>query len=266
MASASMPLKCSNCRSRAKCEWSVLSDEEVAILDEAKTIKSFKKGEMVFMESQPCDGLYYIASGQVSLYKSDEDGDTAILRLSGVGETLGYQSVLTGADCLTSAEALISSQICFIPGATVRALLARNLDLAAKFLDHSVADFREVGERYLRLATGTVRSRFGYYLRTLEKTNGAEDPNGDLVIDLPVSRQDIATLIDTRPETLSRAIRCMVTEGLAEFDARSVKILAPEILFGGEVQMGHCQTFYFLGPALASAFPDFPGRLLVLVS
>lgn len=227
-----MPLSCSNCQSRAKCEWSVLSGEEVAILNEAKSSRYYEKGDLVFMEGESCEGLFCIASGQVSLYKSDEEGDTAVLHLSGAGETLGYQSLLADEDSSTSAEAIMPSQICFIPATTVRALLAKNPELALKFLNHSLADFRDVGERYLRLATGTVRSRFGYYLRTLEKTHRLEDRNGDLVIDLPVSRQDIATLIDTRPETLSRTIRSIVSDGLAEFNARTVKILAPELLFG----------------------------------
>ncbi len=239
MASARKLLNCSDCRFRAKCEWSVLSKKEVEILDQVKTSRHFEKGELVFMEGQPSEGLYCIASGQVSLYKSDEEGDRAVLHLSGPGETLGYQSLLARQDCSTSAEAIVPSQICFIPAAAVRSLLAKNPELALKFLDHSLADFQDVGERYLRLATGTVRSRFGYYLRTLEQNHHVTDRNGNLVIDLPISRQDIATLIDTRPETLSRAIRGMVSDGLAEFDARTVKILAPDVLFG-DLPAGTC--------------------------
>ena len=111
MASARKLLNCSDCRFRAKCEWSVLSKKEVEILDQVKTSRHFEKGELVFMEGQPSEGLYCIASGQVSLYKSDEEGDRAVLHLSGPGETLGYQSLLARQDCSTSAEAIVAMLI-----------------------------------------------------------------------------------------------------------------------------------------------------------
>ena len=149
MAEASISLKCSDCPTRSKCEWRSLGQEEVEILDKAKVTLSYDRGQTIFMEDDDSRGVYRIASGAVSVFKTNEDGDTAVLRLSRAGETLGYGSVLAGRARTTNAEAILPSRICFIPRKTVLGLVARNSELALGFLNHSLEDFRDVGQRYL---------------------------------------------------------------------------------------------------------------------
>jgi len=90
---------------------------------------------------------------------------------------------------------------------------------------HAVRDLNEAQDRILRLATHTVRARFARFLLDLVDP-GKSEAGDTLSLELPVSRQDLAAMLGTRPETMSRAIRHLERAGIAHFRDRRVHVPA----------------------------------------
>ncbi len=111
-------------------------------------------------------------------------------------------------------------------------LLSRHPELGLKFLHQAARNMREANDIYLRIATSSVRLRLIHFLSKFSETHGSRGEE-ELVINIPINRKNIATMIGVRPESLSRTIHQMKNEGIAEFGNKSVRISNPHNFFSG---------------------------------
>jgi len=215
---------CLTCESRASAEWCCLSDTELNLIDRAKSTRDYSPGAVLYDQGDECDGVYCLQSGLVGIRRLDENGNSTLLRLVNPGETLGYRSFLRKAPHDNSAEVLMPSSICTVARPTVRGMLQNNPELGLQFLDHTMRDLKETENRYMESVTWKAKTRLLHILLVLNERFGVEAENGEHHIELPISRQDLAGLIGTAPETMSRTIQRIQAEGLAQFDGRMVRI------------------------------------------
>ena len=222
---------CFSCQNRRRTEWCVLAPDELEKFNLAKTGRQYAAGEFIYHEGDPCDGVYCLEDGIVALRKYAIDGNPTLVSLANPGRTLGYRSFLAGGLHVTGAEAVKPSRICFIGRNVVRDLIDSNPALGYQFLRRVAKDLGRATERYHRELTLSVRDRFIHLLLVLKNRHGTVNEQGELSLRLPLSRQDIAALVGTRPETLARTIRKLEDEGLARFDGRVVTARNAEALF-----------------------------------
>jgi CRP/FNR family transcriptional regulator len=215
---------CFSCQGRERSEWCVLEDDDLRVLDRARTSNTYRAGQVIFYQGNACLGLYCIEEGEVALRKADEAGHDAIVRLAHAGQTLGYRAYFAGTPYAATAEALTECRICFVDRAAVRQLLDRNPALGYRFLHRAAVELEESEESRLQVTTLSVRTRLAHLLLALKDRRGRALDNGELVIELPLARQDLAALLGARPETISRAIRALEDDGVAHFDGREVRI------------------------------------------
>lgn len=225
-----LSLSCLDCPMMPLSEWHVLDDADRETLAEAKSTRSFAKGEVIFFQGDPCDGIYCVKSGTAGVRKTDEKGNAVLLYLVHPGETMGMRSFFAGTEFQASAEALEPVSVCFIPGGVLKKLSARNPQLDLAFLKHIS---RELGDAHKTILANTslpVRARMAHFILSLKDRYGEENKDGTLSVRLPLTRHDIADLLATRPETVARAIASLTKDGLARFSGRQVVILKPDSL------------------------------------
>jgi len=229
-ANPSTPRNCFTCQSRGRTEWCVLTDDELELVNQGKSCREFLPGETVFHEGDPCGGVHCIESGLIGIRKINASGSEILLRLNHPGDTMGYRSFLAGNNHNNSAEALEPSVLCYIDGATVSSLLKINPGLGLRFLMHAANDLDDAEEKVLQSATLPVRARFAHLLLVMRDRYGVAGDNGDLTLDLPLSRQDMAAMIGIRPESMSRTIRSFEEDNIANFTGRRVHVPSLEVL------------------------------------
>ncbi|MFQ5534222.1 MAG: Crp/Fnr family transcriptional regulator [Sphingomonadales bacterium] len=222
---------CFSCQNRDSTEWCVLTKDELSRFNGCKVTKEFLPGQVIFHEGDPVSGVYCIEQGLIGFRKTDADGNTTLIALANPGRTMGYRSFLAGEPHSTSAEALKPSRICIIDRSTVRGLLDRNPALGFQFLRTVSRDLGQAEARFHQGVTLSVRARFIHLLLVLKERYAGTDEDGKLVIELPLSRQDLAAMIGTRPETLARTIRALENEGVAHFSGRILRVPDIRALF-----------------------------------
>ena len=215
---------CFNCQWRTRSEWCILDDEDVRLLDSHKKTSSYQPGQKVYLQGDPCTGLYSILSGAVAIRKTDAQGNTMLLRIRNEGETLGYRDFFSEGIFTTSAEVLEPSRICFIESDAVRELLKRNPGLGLNFLKQVAGDLDATEDSLLRTTSLPIRTRMAHLLLALKERFADTDGDGGLTIHLPLSRHDIADILGTRPETVARTIQGLENDGIAVFSGRTVAI------------------------------------------
>ncbi len=215
---------CANCPSRQTTEWRDLTGAELALVDQAKQTRMFDPGTTLYDQGDEGGGIHCIQSGLIGLRRLDEDGNSALLRLCSGGTTIGYRAYLTKEAHLNWAEVMTPSIVCFIERSYVTRLLAANLQLGERFLQHAIEDLSEVESDYARSMTRSMKSRFLHVLMVFYEQLGYRDDTGSPTVELPIKRGELAEMIGAQPESISRLIRQVQMEGLLQIDDRRVQI------------------------------------------
>lgn len=218
---------CFDCQGRHRTEWSSLTGDDLEVLDRAKTCNVYEPGQVVFYEGNACLGIHCVESGSVKLRRGGPRGEDVVVGLAGPGETLGYLAYFGGRGYTTTAEALTACRICFVDRAAVKTLIQRNPTVGLSFLRRLSDDVDRSEEERVKALSLPLRARAAHLLLVLKDRCASADEQGRLTIELPLTRRDMAAMLGTRPESLSRLIRDFASDGVAHFGSR--EIIVPDL-------------------------------------
>ena len=188
-------------------------EEKESIMD-ASVHKRFKKGEMIFTPGDSFDNLFVVNKGIVKINKISAMGKEQILRILEPGDFMGELSLFSKTIINNNAETLENSEICIINGGTIKELLLKKPEIAIKFLQSYTKRIEESEELIEQIGLRDVEQRIANYLLLEIEKNAIEDKNNEYEITLPVSKKDLAALIGTSQETLSRKLSLFQDNGL----------------------------------------------------
>ena len=217
-------LPCLSARFRTKTEWEALTSDQIDLFNRVVVCRTYKAGQTIFLQDDPCKGLYVVEDGLVAVRKVDDEGQSAIVRLAHQGDTLGYRPLLAGESHRASAEVVQDARTCFIDAATMRGFLLTNPKLGMRFLEHTAQALGGAEERLFQVAALSVRTRIIHLLILLRNHYGTTSSDGTLFVELPMSRRDLADMIGARPESVSRSLRDIQNEGILNLSGRTVRI------------------------------------------
>lgn len=221
---------CAECRIRAFSPWCDVSEQALADLEERKQFLTYQPGQFLFSEGDPGGGIYCINSGVVALGRTGANDESSIVGLRRAGDTLGYRAFVTKSRHLNSAEATTECEVCYIDKSMMKDLLETNPASAHRFVSEMVGKIDEAELLFIGSRTLPVRGRLANALLVLKESHATANENGSLTYELPVSRRLLASLLGTRPESLSRAIRALEQDGIARFEGRTVQVSDLDLL------------------------------------
>ena len=224
MKTTASELRCATCPVRHTTEWASLTNEEADVLDKGKVDRSYLPGDVIYNQGDMSDGLYAVHSGMIGLRRYESDGSSLLLHLVRNGTVFGYRSYLSKTEHSVTAEVLMPGEICFIQSRTVQVLLKQNPNVGLGFLEHSLANMKDMEAKYVRAAVLPVKSRVLHFLLTLKEQYGSKTENGEHILDIPLSRRDLASAVGATPETLSRTVRLIEEDGLVVFHGKQIRI------------------------------------------
>ncbi len=190
---------------------------ENLISDKRRTSK-YKKKHTLYSEGSQANNLYFVVSGKVKTFKTNEDARDYIVGLYKAGDFIGYLDLLQNDSYSESAVTLEDSEICIIPKPEFFALLFSNMDIASKFIKMLSSDVREGEERLISLAYNSVRKRVAQSLLRVYANHG--DITG-----MAVSREDLASITGASKETVIRTLSDFKMEGLIQVEGSKISIL-----------------------------------------
>lgn len=197
-----------------------LSGEEVEAISKLIFEKKYGKGETIFFEGDEADGFYIVSSGQIKVFKMNPMGKEHILHIFGPGEPVGEVPVFSKQPFPANAEALVKSSTLFFPRKDFVALIENNPSIALNMLAVLSRRLRQFATQIENLSLKEVPARLAGYLLYI-----AKEQKNEGVVQLPVSKGQLASLLGTIPETLSRIFARMSDEGLIQVEGRSITIL-----------------------------------------
>ncbi|GIX48534.1 MAG: Crp/Fnr family transcriptional regulator [Candidatus Tectimicrobiota bacterium] len=206
-----------------------LSEAEAAAVLDAAWPRRVARDGFFFHQHDTATTLYVLRQGQVKLSQLTPEGHQVLLRYVGPGEMFGGIAVLAQSAYPVSAQAVEDSLALAWDGERMARLMERYPRLALNALRLVAARFRELQDRYRELATERVERRVARALLRLARHRGRKVPAG-VLIDLPLSRQDLAELTGTTLYTVSRLLSRWDQQGLLHAGRERVLIRTPHEL------------------------------------
>ena len=195
----------------------------------------FRRGQPIFSEGDEGNGFYAVISGRVKIFKLSPEGKEQILHIFGPGEPFGEAAVFAGKEFPANAEALEESRVFFFPRQAFMELVGKNPTLALNMMAVLSTRLRRLTNLVEDLSLKEVPGRLAAYLLLLSEKNKKA-----VKVELEISKNQLASLLGTIPETLSRILTRMTREKLIKTDGKKIDIVnrkALEELASGESRL-----------------------------
>src|SRR5450830_1061403 len=186
-----------------------------------------KAGETVYFADDDLSQLMVLHTGRLKIFRLSADGSEQLIRVLGPGEFTGDTSVFTGQRPDDYATALDECQLCVFRHDDLEALMRTHPEIGLRMLATVSERLSDTEHRLNSLTSRDVESRLADYLLGLPSTWR----DHIATVTLPLTKKDVASLLDTTPESFSRALKSLAEQGLiAVGTGRSVSITEPDRL------------------------------------
>ncbi len=216
-----MPLEISALRT---IQWfNALSDAELALVQKKLRERQAQRGEILFLEGEPGECMYYVQSGLVKVFKTSPDGREQVLRLFHAGESFNEVPMFDGGPNPASAMAMEDSIVYGLSRQDIQALLVENPVFARAVIQVLASRLRNLVGLVEDLSFRHVKSRVARALLM----HGAELAPG---IPHRLTQQDLAAIVGTAREVVGRALKALEQEGVLHLDQGRITVLDQQVL------------------------------------
>ncbi|MBE9126133.1 Crp/Fnr family transcriptional regulator, partial [Coleofasciculus sp. LEGE 07081] len=203
--------------------WRGLPDEQLDALAKIAIAKTYRKGEIIFEEGDEGRGFFVVRSGRVKVFKLSTEGKEQILQLFGAGEHFAEVPAFDGECFPASATTLEKSDLLFFPRTAFLELLQQHPTLAINMLAIFARHLRRFAQLVEDLSLKEVPGRLAAYLLYLSDRNKTLK-----VVELDITKTQLAALLGTIPETLSRVFAKLSQERLISIEGSRIQLLDRE--------------------------------------
>ncbi|MFN3432563.1 MAG: Crp/Fnr family transcriptional regulator, partial [Candidatus Sericytochromatia bacterium] len=176
------------------------------------------------------DTLYILKSGRVKISKITEDGREKTLALMQPGEFFGEMAIFDEQPRSATAEVLDEQAVVFtLAKRDFERLIIEHPTIALKIMRDMTRRIRQVNQQVEDLAFKDVHERVASTLKNLAEVEGR--PIGSKVlINLKMTHQDLANMVGSSRETVTRALNRLQDEGIISISHQQITINQPKQL------------------------------------
>jgi CRP/FNR family cyclic AMP-dependent transcriptional regulator len=200
-----------------------LTEKEMSALATRVSRRHFDRGELLFSEGDPCEGLFLVASGKIRIFKLSPSGREQVLAAEGPGSSFAELPVFDGGNYPASASALEDAELLFISRKDFQNFCREHPDVSLKVLAIVGSRLRRLVGIIEELSFTTVRQRLIALILRLTQADGTPSNTG-VSFELTKSHQELASELGTVRELISRNLGRLQAEGFLEVDGRKIVV------------------------------------------
>lgn len=209
---------------RENSYFSSLSDQLLEDLAGGVSLRRYERGEVLFWEGEPCDGLYYMRSGSVKLFKTSPQGRELIIRVFEEGATFNEVPVFDRGLNPVNVEALETCDVWVIDSLAIRNAMDVYPEMCPAVIKNLTENLRSLVDMLEELSFYQVTNRLARLLSRLpeEQLSGSASQR--------LTQDQIAARLGTVREVVARALRELQRSGAIRVKRSRIDILDKEIL------------------------------------
>ena len=187
------------------------------------------RNEVLFLQGEEAQIFYVVAAGRVKLFSTSEQGREFTFFIAGARQTFDFPPIFDDKPHPLSASALTDVRVYMTPLAHIQEMAERHMGLYKMLARELAQATRNIAEIASDLALTDVTTRLARLLVVSSRTQGELTPEG-ILLPLGLSQSEIAHLLGTAREVVSRSFRALERDGLVERRRQSVLIRDQEKL------------------------------------
>ena len=196
-----------------------VGNEPVAALAAVATRHVYGHGQTIFLEGDPVAGIYLVEEGVVKICRFALDGREHILTLINAGETFNDVAALDGGPNPACAVAFTDVVVWRVDRIDLKNIVTRYPRLAWALIENLAGRSRHLVRVVQDLASRSVRGRLARLL--LEQAAISEEGGQPL----PLTQEEIASLLGTVREVIGRTLRSLAADGLIAVERQHIVIV-----------------------------------------
>lgn len=185
--------------------FSELPEDYLERISEISIQRSYKRNMIIFMEDEPGEAFFYIKSGKVKIYRTYDDGREHIIHILGPQEVFGEVTLFNNINYPASASVYEDAEVIIFKNNKIEELIRQNSDLAFNMIKILSRKLLFAQQKIKDLTFNDVYSRMASQIIKLSMSYGKKTDKG-ILIDINLSRQELADMTGTTRETVSRVI------------------------------------------------------------
>jgi len=193
------------------------------MLAEQKSVQRYQRGQSIYQQDTKVMGIHCVHEGKIKIARVGRDNKEHILQLVRPGELIGWRALLAGGIHSSSAVALEDCTVCFLPRVECVSLVQGNKQFSNNLLQLMANIIGIAENKLLELAYKPVRERLAGALVLLQQTYGT--PEVAEPFSIVLAREDVAALVGTAKETVSRLLSEFKEEGLIATQGSRITLL-----------------------------------------
>jgi CRP/FNR family transcriptional regulator, cyclic AMP receptor protein len=206
-----------------------LSSAETAQLQKRSVCREYARGEMVFTPSSHPQSVYLLERGLVRIFRVSPSGSQTTFGYVNAGEIFGELAAFLDRPRESFAQAVQCSIVWRIAREALRKVIAAHPAIVAEVTKQVGTRLKRIESRVENLIFRDVRSRVACILLELAETFGRADSRG-VTIDLPLSQEELATLVGATRQSVNATLRELRQEGFVARDRQRFVLTRPEAL------------------------------------
>lgn len=226
-----MPLtrtECITCKVRRCSILNACNYETLTAISTYKLSKTLQKGKKLFSEGDPIQGVCFIKKGFLKVELNGKQGRPLILKIAGQGTVFGHRANMKHPYYSCSATAVSEVQYCYLPYDLFNEIVGKSPALRQQIINQFLDELELVEKKAIYLAHKSVREKVAEALLLLADAYQYEEKKQSFRISF--CRQDIADLVGTTKEQVSKILKDFEKEGLIKCAAKKFNFLNTAIL------------------------------------
>lgn len=202
-----------------------LNSEDLNYINKSKKEIAFKKGELISEEGQEIKSFLYLKHGLVKLFKKNPLFKDQIISIAKPRDFISLLSIFSQSTYKYSITALEDTVVCSVDLEALKEVIARNGEFGIEILNKMSKMYDDIIETRFDINRKHLRGRIAYILIYFSNHIYQSDD-----FDMPISRREIAELIEMTTENVIRILSEFRKDGIIKIDGKRIYLLEPERL------------------------------------
>ncbi|SHN08815.1 Crp/Fnr family transcriptional regulator [Roseibium suaedae] len=207
-----------------------MSDEDLDNVLAMASVRQLPEGGSAFTQGEPATEFFCLLNGRLKVVQTTPDGQQVVVRHVNPGDIFGIAKAMRRTEYPATAVAIVESLALAWKSTQWEAFIARSPTLALNALQTVGQRLQDAHSRIRELSTEEVERRVAHAVLRLVQQAGKKTDEG-ILIDFPVTRQDIAEMTGTTLHTVSRVMTAWEAKGLVQSSRKKVIVIDPHRLY-----------------------------------
>jgi CRP-like cAMP-binding protein/CheY-like chemotaxis protein len=187
-----------------------------------REIRGYKKKDPIYKEGAFAKGVYFIKSGKVKTYQTNDFGKELITGLYNEGQFFGFLHFFNNQPYNETATAIEDAEIILISNEECKTLIHNHPEISEKFIKALANNVIEIQKKLIHLAYDSVRKRVS---ETLVELSEKYKKQNETQININIGRDDLAHIVGTATETVIRVLTDFKADKYIDIAGSSIIIL-----------------------------------------